>query len=169
MTAALEGVSGQQHALAALYPLYRRLGGPQGRSGRSENLVPTGIRSRSVQPVVSRQRPSNVAKERDSTWRVKTNDELDELIRHKNIINHTKAQRLSWFDHLHRMPEQRMVKKKVYKWKPMSIQLQGRPKNRWEDDIRNDTKKPKIENWISCIQVRNRWKSYAEKAKTFKD
>ena len=32
-------------------------------------------------------------------------------------------------------------KKKVYKWKPMSIQPQGRPKNRWEDDIRNDTKK----------------------------
>ena len=35
------------------YPFYRRLGGPQGRSGREENLVPTGIRSRAVQPVVS--------------------------------------------------------------------------------------------------------------------
>jgi len=33
------------------YPFYRRLGGPQGRSGRAENLVPTGIRSRTVQPV----------------------------------------------------------------------------------------------------------------------
>ena len=30
-------------------------------------------------------------KERDGTWRIKTNDELDELIRHKNIINHIKA------------------------------------------------------------------------------
>ena len=36
------------------YPLYRRLGGPQSRSGRAENLVPTGIQSRTVQPVVSR-------------------------------------------------------------------------------------------------------------------
>ena len=36
------------------YPFYRRLGGPYGRSGRAENLVPTGIRSRTVQPVVSR-------------------------------------------------------------------------------------------------------------------
>ena len=36
------------------YPFYRRLGGPQGRYGRVENLVPTGIRSRTVQPVVSR-------------------------------------------------------------------------------------------------------------------
>jgi len=32
-------------------------------------------------------------KERDGTWRIKTNDELDELIRHKNIINHIEAQR----------------------------------------------------------------------------
>ena len=34
-------------------------------------------------------------KESDGTWRIKTNDELDELIRHKNIINYMKAQRLS--------------------------------------------------------------------------
>ena len=33
------------------YALYRRLGGPQGRSGRAENLVPIGIRSRTVQTV----------------------------------------------------------------------------------------------------------------------
>ena len=35
------------------YPFYRRLGGPQGRSRRAGNLVPTGIQSRTVQPVVS--------------------------------------------------------------------------------------------------------------------
>ena len=33
------------------YPFYRRLGGTQGRSGRAENLVPTGIGSRTAQPV----------------------------------------------------------------------------------------------------------------------
>jgi hypothetical protein len=52
-------------------------------------------------------------KESDGTWRIKTNDKLDELIRHKNIINHTKAQRLRWFGHLHRMPEETMVKKGI--------------------------------------------------------
>jgi len=36
------------------YPLYRRMGGPQDRYGRAENFVPTGIRSRTVQPIVSR-------------------------------------------------------------------------------------------------------------------
>jgi hypothetical protein len=50
-------------------------------------------------------------KERDGTWRIKTNDELDKLIRDTNIINYIKAQRLSWFGHLHRMSEERMVKK----------------------------------------------------------
>ena len=55
------GVSGQQHAPAALYPLKRPVthftggwAGPQGRAGRAENLVPTGIRSRTIQPVISR-------------------------------------------------------------------------------------------------------------------
>ena len=38
----------------ARYLLYRRLGGPQGRSRRAENLVPTSIRSQTVQSVVSR-------------------------------------------------------------------------------------------------------------------
>jgi hypothetical protein len=56
-----------------------------------------------------------LSKERDGTWRIKTNDELDKLIRLKNIINYIKVQRLSWFGHLHRMPEKRILKK-VYKW-----------------------------------------------------
>ena len=33
------------------HPFYGRLGGPQGRSGQVENLVPTRIRSQTVQPV----------------------------------------------------------------------------------------------------------------------
>jgi len=52
MTAALEG--GEWSAARpgrtlppgkTRYPFYRRQGGPQGRSGQAENLVPTGIRS----------------------------------------------------------------------------------------------------------------------------
>jgi len=57
------------------------------------------------------------------------------------------------------MPEERIVKK-VYKWKPMLTRPLGRPKNRWEYDIRNDMKKLKIKNWTSRIQDRNKWKLY---------
>ena len=52
LTSALGEMGGQGHAPAVLppgkarYPLYRRVGGPQGRSGRGrKNLTPTGIRS----------------------------------------------------------------------------------------------------------------------------
>ena len=60
MTAALEGSEWSAARTGrslppgkTRYPFYRRLDGPQGRSGRTENLVPTGIRSRPVQPIVS--------------------------------------------------------------------------------------------------------------------
>ena len=36
------------------YPLYRRLGGPRGRSGREVNLAPPGFDPRAFQPLVSR-------------------------------------------------------------------------------------------------------------------
>jgi len=60
MTTALEG--GEESAARpgrtlppgkTQYPFYSRLGGPHGRSGRAENLAHTGIRSRTVQPIVS--------------------------------------------------------------------------------------------------------------------
>jgi hypothetical protein len=35
------------------------------------------------------------SKEDNGNWRIKTNIELDELIKHRNIINYVKAQRLS--------------------------------------------------------------------------
>jgi len=41
----------------------------------------------------------------------------------------------------------------------------GRPKNRWEDDIRNEIEKLKMKNLTSCIQDRNNWKLFVEKAK----
>jgi hypothetical protein len=33
-------------------------------------------------------------KDREGTWRIKTNDELNNLVRNKNIINYIKAQNL---------------------------------------------------------------------------
>ena len=61
LTSVLDGVGGQRHTPAALppgktrYPLYRRLGGPQGRSGRVRKISPpTGFDPQTVQPVASR-------------------------------------------------------------------------------------------------------------------
>ena len=61
LTSALDGVGGQRHAPSALppgktrYPLYRRLGGPQGRRKRMRKISPPpGFDPRTVQPVATR-------------------------------------------------------------------------------------------------------------------
>ena len=60
-------------------------------------------------------------------WQIKTNQELDKIIKHKNIINFITAQRLGWLGHIERMQETRMVKA-LYCWKPISRRPVGRPK-----------------------------------------
>jgi hypothetical protein len=49
-------------------------------------------------------------KQRDGRQRIETN-ELNNLIKNKNVINHVRAQRLSWFGHVYRMAKDRMVRK----------------------------------------------------------
>ena len=55
-----------------------------------------------------------------------------------------KAQRLSWFGHIYRMPDTRTAKK-VLKWNPLTNRPKGRPKNGWEDNIIQDLCQMKIE------------------------
>ena len=61
LTSALDGVGGKRHAPDTLtpgqtrYPVYRRMGGPQGRSRRVWKISPPpGFDIRTVQPVASR-------------------------------------------------------------------------------------------------------------------
>ena len=50
-------------------------------------------------------------KNSDGMCRIKTNNELNELINKENIINHIKSLRLGWFGHINRMSEQSLVRK----------------------------------------------------------
>jgi hypothetical protein len=50
-------------------------------------------------------------KEDNGLWRIKMNKELDELIKHLDIINYVKSQSLSWFGHINRMPETSIARK----------------------------------------------------------
>jgi hypothetical protein len=52
-------------------------------------------------------------------WRIRTNQELDKIIKHKSIINSIRAQRLGWLGHIERMQETRMIKV-IHSWKPIS-------------------------------------------------
>jgi hypothetical protein len=46
----------------------------------------------------------------DGTCRIKTNEELDNLMEHKNISHFIQAQRLRWLGPVERMPEERDIK-----------------------------------------------------------
>ena len=97
-------------------------------------------------------------------WRIKANRELDEIIKHRNVTNCVKAQRLSWFGHINRTAETSIVKR-IHKWKPFKGRPAGRSKSKWDDDVRNDLKKMKLVKWAKQVQDRLRWKAIVEKAK----
>jgi hypothetical protein len=49
---------------------------------------------------------------------------------------------------------------------PIAPRHIGRPKLRWEEDIRNNLKGIKVQNWKKLAQDRNAWKGIIEQAKT---
>ena len=101
-------------------------------------------------------------------WRLKTNEELEEAINNENIVRYIKYKRLSWLGHVERMTNGR-VAKTIYKWKPYATRPKGRPRVRWEDDVRNDLRKMGVSNWKQTTQERKKWKEITEQAKTHKE
>jgi CRISPR/Cas system CSM-associated protein Csm2 small subunit len=65
----------------------------------------------------------------------------------------------------YRKPDDSMVRK-LYECSSALSRSQGRPKNRWEDDVKNDITRMKITNWKDSIRNRNERKKLVEKAKT---
>jgi hypothetical protein len=101
----------------------------------------------------------------DGNWRIKTNQEINEIIKGQNIIGFIKMQRLSWLGHVEGMAAEDNVNK-IKRWKPMSKRPTGRPKTRWEDDVLEDMKSMKICDWKNVAMNRDRWKKVAEQART---
>jgi len=75
---------------------------------------------------------------------------------------------LGWLGHVERMTNER-VAKTIYKWKPYATIPKGRPRVRWEDDVRNDLRKMGVNNWKQTTQERMKWKEIIEQAKTHKE
>jgi len=61
------------------------------------------------------------------------------------------------------------VAKAIYKWKPYATRPKGRPRVRWEDDVRNDLRKMGVNNWKQTMQERKRRKEIIEQAKIHKE
>jgi hypothetical protein len=59
-------------------------------------------------------------------WRIKTNQEINDLLQGQNIIGFIKKQRLDWLGHVERMVEDNNVQK-IKRWEPKSRRPSGRP------------------------------------------
>jgi len=68
-------------------------------------------------------------------WRILTNKEIYASVKKPTIIETIKLNRLRGFGHVQRVEENRILKRVLY----MNLgitRLRGRPRNRWEDEVR---------------------------------
>ena len=101
----------------------------------------------------------------DGYWRIKTDQEINYILKGQNVIGFIKKQRLNWLGHVERMDEDNIVQK-IKRWNPVAKRPVGRPKTRWEDVFLEDIKSLNISNWKKVTQNRDSWKIVAEQTRT---
>ena len=70
-------------------------------------------------------------------WRKLHEEELNDLFSSPNNVRVIKSRRMRWAGHVARMGERRGVYR-VLVWKPEGKRPMGRPRCRWEDNIKMD-------------------------------
>jgi hypothetical protein len=100
-------------------------------------------------------------REEDGSWRKLHNDELHDLYSSPNIVRMIKSRRMRWAGHVARMGEGRGVYR-VLVGRPQCKRPLGRPRRRWEDDIKMDLREIGIggANWIQLAQDRVQLRAY---------
>jgi len=93
-------------------------------------------------------------------WRKLHNEELNNLYSSPNIVRVIKSRRMRWAGHVARMEEGRGVYR-VLVGKPEGRRPLGRPKRRWEDNIRMDLREVVYGcvDWMELAQDRDRWRA----------
>ena len=91
-------------------------------------------------------------------WRKLHNEELNSLYSSPNIVRVIKSRRMRWAGHVARMEEGRGVHK-VLVGKPEGQRPLGRPRRRWEDNIKMDLEEVGrgCGDWMGLAQERDRW------------
>jgi len=90
-------------------------------------------------------------------WRKLHNEKLNNLYSSPNIVRVIKSRRIRWAGHVARMGEGRGVYR-VLVGKPEGRRPLGRPRRRWEDNIRMDLREVGCVcvDWIELAQERDR-------------
>lgn len=97
-------------------------------------------------------------------WRIRNNQEINEILKNEDIVRFIKSQRLRWLGHIERMIDTR-APKVMYKAKMERRRRPGRPRNRWADEVEADLKVMNVHSWRSAARDRCRWKSVVGEAK----
>ncbi|KAJ4428817.1 hypothetical protein ANN_25810 [Periplaneta americana] len=98
-------------------------------------------------------------------WRKLHNTELHALYFSPDIIRNIKSRRLRWAGHVARMGESRNAYR-VLVGRPEGKRPLGRPRRRWEDNIKMDLREVRYDDrdWINLAQDRDRWRAYVRAA-----
>jgi len=70
-------------------------------------------------------------------WRVLINKEIHAVVKRPTITETIRLNRLRCFGHVQRMEENGIPKKVLY-MNLEATRLRGRPRNRWQDEVRED-------------------------------
>jgi hypothetical protein len=89
------------------------------------------------------------------------NDELYSLYSSLNIVRVIKSRRMRWTGHVARMGKVRGVYR-VLVGRPEGKSPLGRPRSRWEDNIKMDLRETGIDraNWIRLDRDRVQWRAF---------
>jgi hypothetical protein len=99
-------------------------------------------------------------REEDGSWRKLHNDELHRLYSSPKIGRVIKSRRMRWAGHVARTEEGRDIYR-VLVGMPEGKRPLGRPRRRWEDNIKMNFRETGIDgaNWIQLAQDRVQWRA----------
>jgi hypothetical protein len=113
---------------------------------------------------VSRRILGSVYDNEKENWRILTNKEIYASVRKPTIIETIRLNRLHWFGHIQRMEENR-IPKRVLCMNLGKTRLRGRPRNRWQDEVREDGRRVGREGWQEKVHNREEWKKFLTMAR----